>query len=40
MHNLGGELFSTEPEDNKIAANEVSPNRFRMPLIFPEEGIE
>jgi hypothetical protein len=38
---LSWELFSTEPEDNnKIAANEVSPNRFRMPLIFPEEGIQ
>jgi hypothetical protein len=30
------QFFSTQPEDNKIAANGLSPNDFRTPLLFIE----
>ena len=27
------QVFGTQPEGNKIAADEVSPNHFRIPLV-------
>jgi hypothetical protein len=29
---LSEQLFSVQPKDNRTAANEDSPNNFRMPL--------